>query len=191
MTKHQDFRAVPRSPAGFADPIQPAIAQPSEEGEPPAVSFCSSTDLALPPDWVQLDWSKLTVFETVEEQFADRGVTFSNAIALQPSNPAYLVAEETTVLLAAPKSGWLEASFPQAVRYVSGCVTSSRRAVLSAFDANNQPLAQTETPSVNLAGTDVETLPHIELSLHAENIHRVTFQAFDGQLTLGEFRFSY
>ncbi len=191
MTKHQDFRAVPLSPAEFADPIQPAIAQHSEGIEPPAVGFHASTDLALPPDWVRLDWSELAVFETVEQQFADRGVTFSNAIALPPSNPAYPPATGTTVLLAAPKSGWLEASFPQAVRYVSGCVTSSRRAVLSAFDANNQPLAQTETPGANLAGTNVETPPNIELSLHAENIHRVTFQAFDGQLTLGEFRFSY
>lgn len=151
----------------------------------------SPTDLAAPPDWVCLDWSELAVFEAVDRQFLDRGVQFENAIALQPSNPAYPPAVGTTVLLAAPQSGWVAAHFPQPVRYVSSCVTSSRRAVLSAFDADDRPLAQAETPSANLAGTDAEIPPNLELSLHAENIHRITIQAIDGQLTIGEFRFSY
>lgn len=168
-------------PAEFVD--QPPL-------EPVAIPLRSKTDLAAPPDWIRLDWSELTVFETVRQQFLDRGVQFENAIALEPSNPAYPPAIGKTVLLAAPQSGWLEASFPQPVRYVSSFVTSSRRAVLVAFGADNQPLARSETPSANLVGTALEA-PNLELCLHAENIHRITIQAFDGQLTLGEFRFSY
>lgn len=159
--------------------------------EPTAIPLRSQTDLAAPPDWVCLDWSELAVFESVDQQFLDRGVQFENAIALVPSNPAYPPAVGQTVLLAAPQSGWLAATFPQPVRYVSSCVTSSRRAVLSAFDADDRPLAQTETPSANLAGADAEIPPNLELSLHAENIHRVTIQAIDGQVTIGEFRFSF
>ncbi|NEQ24353.1 MAG: hypothetical protein F6K28_35585 [Microcoleus sp. SIO2G3] len=183
MTNLHDVRAVSLLPAEFAD-VQP----PVESGSTP---LRSQTDLAAPPDWVCLDWSELETFEAVEQHFIDRGVQFHNAIALHPSNPAYPPVTGTAVLLAAPRSGWLEASFAQPVRYVSSYVTSSRRAVLSAFDADNQPLARSETPGANLAGTDADTVPNLELSLHAENIHRITIQAFDGQLTLGEFRFSY
>lgn len=142
---------------------------------------------AVPPAELRLDFEGLDCFEAVEAQFADLGVTFSNAIALHPSNPAYPpLAGKTAVLMGAPKSGWLEACFRRPVRFVSGSVTSSRHIVMAAFDANDQPLGQT-AGSANLAGSN--TLPNMEISLNAANIHRVTFRAFNGQLTLGEFRF--
>jgi hypothetical protein len=140
---------------------------------------------------VQLKFENLACFEAVDRQFERWGVTFSNVIALQPSNPAYAPRSGTTVLMGAPKSGWLEATFHCPVRYVSGNVTSSRRAVLTAFDTDNQPLTQTESPGANLAGADAETPPNLQLSLSAENIRRVTIYAFDGQLTLDEFSFTY
>lgn len=144
-----------------------------------------------PSDCVSLDLEDLTCFEVVEQQFSELGVTFVNAIALHPSNPAYPPHSGTTVLMAAPKSGWFEATFRRPVRFVSGYVTSSRRTVLAAFDAEDQPLIQAESPEPNLAGLDADTQPNVQLSLRAANIHRVTFYAFDGNLTIGAFSFGF
>jgi hypothetical protein len=143
------------------------------------------------PTCVRLDLEDLACFEIVDHQFERWGVTFSNAIALHPSNPAYPPRSGTTVLMGSPKSGWVEATFRRPVRFVSSYVTSSRRTVLAAFDANNQPITQTELPHANLAGSGSTTPPNKQLTLRGDNIHRVTFYAFDGQLTLDEFSFSF
>ncbi|NJL23517.1 MAG: hypothetical protein HC895_26215, partial [Leptolyngbyaceae cyanobacterium SM1_3_5] len=93
MTNPHDLRAVPLTSAEFV--ADPPI-------EPAAMPLRSQTDLAAPPDWVRLDWSQLAVFEAVDRQFLSCGVQFENAIALQPSNPAYPAAIGTTLLFAAP-----------------------------------------------------------------------------------------
>jgi hypothetical protein len=144
-----------------------------------------------PLDCVSLDLEDLDCFEVVDRQFSELGVTFVNAIALHPSNPAYPPHSRATVLMGAPKSGWFEATFRRPVSFVSSCVTSSRRTVLAAFDADDQPLVQAESPEPNLAGSDTETQPNVQLSLRAANIHRVTFYAFDGNLTIGAFSFGF
>ncbi|MBE9179871.1 hypothetical protein IQ268_14970 [Oculatella sp. LEGE 06141] len=141
------------------------------------------------PACVRLDLELLKCFEVVDRQFQQAGVTFANAIALRPSNPAYPSYSGTTVLMGSPKSGWVEATFSSPVRFVSGLVTSSRRTVMAAFDANNRPLGQVVTDGANLAGSDSRIAPNVELSLRADEIHRVTFYAFDGHLTIGDFSF--
>lgn len=137
-----------------------------------------------------LKLDQLNPFERVEQQFQDLGVTFKNAIALTPSNPAYPTRPGQTVLMGCPKSGWLEAKFDRPVRYVSGQITSSRRTVMAAFDANDCPIAQAESSGPNLATSASELSPNLELSLRGDEIRRVTFYAFDGQLTLSEFSFA-
>lgn len=140
---------------------------------------------------IRLNLDSLKSFEKVDNQFQDWGVTFSNAIALHPSNPAYPCKSGRTVLMGTPKDGWLEAKFRKPVRSVSSCVTSSRCTVLSAFDENDQPVAQTESTGANLAGSNSQIAPNVKLNLTAQRIHRVTFHALGGQLTLGEFGFSF
>jgi hypothetical protein len=154
------------------------------------LDFSSAELTALP--YIQLDLEGLACFAGVDQQFESLGVTFSNAIALHPSNPAYPTQSgKTTVLMGAPKSGWLEASFRSPVRFVSGSVTSSRRTVLAAFDANNTQLVQIESLGANLASADSEPPPNTELSLRANDIHRIVFYSFNGQLTLSEFKFGF
>jgi hypothetical protein len=144
-----------------------------------------------PPTCVRINLEGLHCFEVVDQQFQQWGVTFSNAIALQPSNPAFPPRTGKTVLMGSPKDGWVEAKFEFPVQSVAGFVTSSRRTVLLAYDADDQPVARTESPGANLAGSSSLIPANVQLSLKASNIHRVMFQTFDGQFTLDDFSFSY
>lgn len=147
---------------------------------------------ARPPSQrIRLNLDQLRPFEVVERQFQHRGVVFSNAIALIPSNPAFPSRNGQTVLMGCPKSGWLEARFESPVEFVAGFVTASCSTIMAAYDGDGQPLAQAKTVGSNLAGSESKLSPNTELSLKAQNIRRVTFQSFDGQLTLGEFCFDY
>jgi hypothetical protein len=139
---------------------------------------------------VQLDFEDLSSCTIVDCQFEAQGVTFANAIALRPSNPAYRSDSGEIVLMGAPKAGYLEARFLRPVQFVSGSVTSSRRTVLTVFDEHNQTIASTETPGTNLADSHAAYPANMPLHLSAANIHRVTFHAFDGQLTLADFCFN-
>ncbi len=171
----------------FADPD----CYPPSEVE---VTAPGEATLALPqPDITELAFKELNLkqlqpFEVVEDQFHDLGVQFSNAIALVPSNPAYPSVNAQLVLMGSPKRGWLEATFATPVKFVTGYVTSSRRTVMAAFDETDTPVAQIET-GANLAGSGSTIPPNVPLSLRGKNIRRVTFYTFDGQLTLGRFRF--
>ncbi|MBW4492550.1 MAG: hypothetical protein KME26_05575 [Oscillatoria princeps RMCB-10] len=147
--------------------------------------------LVSAPACVRLDLEDLQCFEVVYRQFEKWGVTFNNAVAINPSNPAFPPHSGTTVLIGAPKSGFLEATFGQPVCFVSGFVTSSRRAVLVAYDGDDQPAASAEIPGPNLAGSDSQIPPNAQLSVRAKNICRVTFFTFDGHLTVGDLSFAF
>lgn len=141
------------------------------------------------PTCICLNLEDLKCFETVECQYEQWGVIFQNSLAIQPSNPAFPTKLGSTVLMGSPKNGFLEATFSRPVNWVSACVTSSQRLVLSAYDRDRQLLCQSILPSANLANTDSSLSPNILLSVAAKNIHSVTFSAFDGQFTIDEFRF--
>lgn len=145
---------------------------------------------ATAPKCIPLNLEKLKSFEVVDQQFAQLGVTFINAIALQPSNPAFPPRSGTMVLIGGPRSGWLEASFREPVSCVSCFVTSSRQIVLSAYDLDDKLLAQVEIPESNLAGSDSAIAPNSKLTLQVPNISRITFYAFDGQFSIDDFKFS-
>jgi hypothetical protein len=143
------------------------------------------------PSCACLNLENLSCFEVVDTQFRYLGVTFSNAIALHPSNPAYPVRSGDILLMGAPRNGWLEATFERPAMFVRGFVTSSRQTVMTAYDADGLVLAQTETAGANLAGSDSPVAPNAELRLQVPNIHRVVFRSFDGELTIDDFAFSF
>ncbi|KAF3890948.1 hypothetical protein DA73_0400012950 [Tolypothrix bouteillei VB521301] len=143
------------------------------------------------PTCTYLNLEDLRCFEIVERQYEQWGVIFNNCIAIQPSNPAFPTHSGLVVLMGSPKSGFLEATFLHPVHFVSTFVTSSQRLVMSAYDRENQLLAQTILPGANLANSDEATFPNTLLSVSVTDIHRVTFSAFDGQFTLDDFSFCY
>jgi hypothetical protein len=141
-------------------------------------------------DCICLNLEDLKCFETVEGQYENLGVIFENCIALQPSNPAFPAHSGLTVLMGGPKSGLLEAKFIRPVTQVSAYVTSSQRLIFSAYGKNKELLAQTVLPGENLGNSDSVIPPNTKLSLSAQDIHRVSFCAFDGQFTVDDFSFS-
>ncbi|MBD2530193.1 hypothetical protein H6G97_11680 [Nostoc flagelliforme FACHB-838] len=143
------------------------------------------------PTCICLDLEDLKCFEPVERQYERWGVIFHNSLAIQPSNPAFPAYSGLTVLMGAPKSGFLEATFLHPVNSVSAFVTSSQRLVLSAYDRDRQLLAQTALPGSNLANSDSAISPNTLLSINVNDIYSVTFCAFDGQFTLDNFRFCF
>ncbi|OCQ98008.1 hypothetical protein BCD67_02065 [Oscillatoriales cyanobacterium USR001] len=143
------------------------------------------------PTYVRLALEKLKCFELVEHQFEHWGVTFTNAVAIQPSNPAFSVSSGVTVLMGAPKSGLIEVIFKHPVSFVSGLVTSSRRTVLSACDRDGNLIAEDELPAPNLAGFNSPIPPNKKLSVAGSNIYKITFYAFDGQLIVDDFSFGF
>lgn len=147
--------------------------------------------LTVKPVYARLNLEDLKCFEGVEKQFHYWGVLFRNAIALQPSNPAYPPRSGTTVLMGAPDSGWIEAIFPKPVCFVCCYVTSSQRTIMSAYDAQDNLLLRSEMPGANLAGSSSEILPNTQLSIQSPNISRITLSAFDGQLIVDDFSFGF
>lgn len=137
---------------------------------------------------VRLDLEDLLCFTQIDRQYEAWGVEFRNAIAIVPSNPAYPPHSGSKVMFGAPESGWVEATFACPVRYVSGFITSSRRTVMMAFDRQNRLVAQTESPVSNLQQLGCNAA-NLKLSVQAANIHRITFQSMNGQITLDDFCF--
>lgn len=146
---------------------------------------------AVAPHCVRIALQDLKCFEVVEHQFRHWGLTFTNTVAIQPSNPAFLTAPGMTILMGAPKSGQIEVSFKYPVRFVSGLVTSSRRTVLSACDSDGAQVAQDEMPAPNLVGSNSPIDPSTELRVKAPNISKITFYAFDGQLVVHDLIFGF
>ncbi|MBW4633141.1 MAG: hypothetical protein KME30_14955 [Iphinoe sp. HA4291-MV1] len=143
------------------------------------------------PKRIYLTLEDLRSFEAVERQYEQWGVIFNNCIAIQPSNPAFPTHSGLVVLMGAPKNGYLEATFLHPVHFVSAFVTSSQRLVLSAYDSDHQLLTQTVLPGANLANSDSAVPPNTLLSVSANEIHRITFCAFDSQFTIDDFSFCY
>ena len=168
--------------ASGIDVCEEAIASPEREAE-----VVASLQVVV-PTCIRLNLEDLKCFEVVERQYQRWGVIFKNCVAIQPSNPAFPPHFGTTVLMGAPKGGFLEATFLRPVRSVSSFITSSQQTILTAYDDKHQ-LLQAELPGHNLAGSDSQLAANAPLSIRAANIHRITFCAFDGQFTIDDFRF--
>ncbi len=154
----------------------------------PQIEVTNSSVLAIPSQTcIRLALEKLQCFEVVQHQFQHWGIMLHNAIALQPSNPAFGVERDQTVLMGAPKSGWLEATFEQPVQRVSAWVASSRRTVLRAYNQQGEEITQAQMPVSSIRRSKTAQLPHAQLSVEADAIYRVRFYTFDSQLVVDHF----
>lgn len=183
----EDIRSVfPNSPhtATVKDSTVP-FQFPSSPVQVSRVDFTVASNFSF----TSLDFDHLHCFDVVDRQFQRWGVTFSNAIALAPSNPAFSPSNSRIVLMGGPQSGWIEARFHIPVCHVRACVTGSRPTVLTAFDRNNAPIGQVASPGANLSNGKSSIPPNLELSIRASSIHRIMVHAFDGQFIIDQFSF--
>lgn len=141
--------------------------------------------------YVRISLEEIEGFEVVKDQFQHLGVQFINAIALEPSNPAFPAPVGVKVLMGAPKSGSIELTFKEPVKWVSALVTSSRRTILSACDRENKEIARDEMPTSNLTGSNSPIPPNAPLKVQAPAIYKATFYAFDGQLIIRDLSFGF
>lgn len=140
---------------------------------------------------IRLALEELYCFEVIENQFQHWGITFKNAIALQPSNPAFVIKPTTTVIMGAPKGGHLEINFKYPVQKVCGMITSSSATVLSAYDTQGKKVAETGMSVSHHISSDALNFPHAQLKVTGLNIQKVTFETFDGQLILHHFQVEF
>ncbi|MEO0537000.1 MAG: hypothetical protein AAF215_24470 [Cyanobacteria bacterium P01_A01_bin.123] len=139
---------------------------------------------------IHIELDNLDRFTVVTDQFADIGVTFHNAIAIKPSNPVYPTHSGERVLIGAPSSGWLSATFHQPVAWVGAYVTGSRSVLMSAFDATDRLLTKIELPGANLDNGENEVPPNSPMLLQAEGIASIRVHCVGGQFTLDDFSYS-
>ncbi|MDY6806058.1 MAG: hypothetical protein SXA11_19950 [Cyanobacteriota bacterium] len=140
---------------------------------------------------IQISLEELKSFETVDNQFLNVGVKFTNTMAIEPSNPAFGAPKGVKVLMAAPKNGLIEISFTNPVKWVSARVTSSRRTILSAYDRLETQIARAEMSAPNLAGANSSIQPNAPLKVQADAISKATFYAFEGQLVIVDLSFGF
>jgi hypothetical protein len=143
------------------------------------------------PARVRLDFEGLNRFEVVEKQYSQWGVTFANAIAIQPSNPSFPPHSGQMVVMGAPKNGSIELTFQYPIRFFSAFVTSSRGTMLSAFDLEDRLLAQDELAESNLNDSNSCLPANSELIVRSENIYRILFYALQGQLVVDDISFGF
>ncbi|MEM9451166.1 MAG: hypothetical protein AAGA75_21870 [Cyanobacteria bacterium P01_E01_bin.6] len=149
-------------------------------------------DVAEPqPNLVHLDFSHLSSFERVGEQFATSGIVFHNTIALRPSNPSFLIGSEQTVLMGAPKSGLLDATFLRPAKFVTIALTGSRRTVVTGFDAAGAIVDKAEISEANLVSAHNNYQPNYPVYLQATDIHRMRLRSIGGQFTVSSMTFGY
>lgn len=140
---------------------------------------------------IRLALEELYCFEVIENQFQHLGITFNNAIALQPSNPAFVIKPTTTVIMGAPKGGHLEINFKYPVQKVCGMITSSSGTALLAYDVEGKKVGETRMSVSHYISSDALNFPHAQLKLSGFNIQKVIFETFDGQLILHHFKVEF
>lgn len=158
----------------------------------PEADASNVTLLPPPPATrIRLALEQLEGFEPVEDQFRHWGIKFTNAIALQPSNPRFGIKPGVTVLMGAPKGGTLEVTFSHPVRQVVARVTSPHTTMLSACDRDGTVIAQDEMTVSKSGDSMTSLLPSQELRVRSENIYKVTFYTFDAQLIVDRFQVEF
>ncbi|AFZ00123.1 hypothetical protein [Calothrix sp. PCC 6303] len=151
----------------------------------------SVAEINATSDTICLNLEKLKCFEVVKNQYQEFGIEFENCIAIQPSNPAFPTRFSSIVLMAAPKNGFMEATFTRPICEFSAFVTSSQQLVLSAYGRDRKLLDQSTLPCANLNNSDSKNLPNTKLTVKAQNIQHITFRAFDGQFTIDDLSFCF
>jgi hypothetical protein len=137
----------------------------------------------------KVNFDSLKPFEVLSNQFQHLGVTFNNAIVLQPSNPAYFPIQGKMIIIGNPRPGWLEINFHHPVSAVEIRLTASQRTIISAHGDNERLLEKQEIATANLAGSETDIPANYPISLVAPQIRKVTLYAFDGQVTVSELSF--
>lgn len=127
------------------------------------------------PESVKLDFQELTAFERVGDRYRHLGVTFSEAIALEPSNPTFQPRAGSLVLMPLADRRSITVDFCHPVRQLEAYVSGARSVTLTAFDRDGKPLCLI---GCSCQGADPDRmLPRQQLKLDIEGIAKVMFHS--------------
>lgn len=143
-------------------------------------------------DRIELDFDNLSGFELVSNQYEHLGVRFSEAIALQPSHPAFPYRQGSFVLMPLGERTEIIAYFHRSICHAGAFVVCPKPVRLIAFDASDEPIARISTKQIQVsqgAAEIPEVLPRQKLEIQHPNIAKVLFGA-STPFTLDDFFFS-
>ncbi len=164
--------------------MMPQTQQASLSHRPPARQQTSGLSYtpsrALPQTGlVHLDFEDLQPFEQVKDQYGDLGIQFEGAIALQPSNPAFLPCSGSLVLMPTARRSGILIHCHGAIRYIGAAVRCYHSVVLTALDEMGNIQSQTSTAPMSFM-SDVHLpeapLPRQRLELRG-SYNRVLFHS--------------
>ncbi|MBW4495566.1 MAG: hypothetical protein KME26_21270 [Oscillatoria princeps RMCB-10] len=145
------------------------------------------------PAFIQLDFENLKGFEQLSDQYASSGVRFEGAIALQPSNPAFVPPSASQVLMPLVNQTGITAYFPRPASRAGAFVIGTKPVVLAAFDADGNRLREINTDAnyvISPAGELPKPLPHHRLEVTGTPIAKVVFYS-NAPFILDDFFFSH
>lgn len=129
---------------------------------------------------IELDFDNLSGFELVSNQYEHFGVRFSEAIALQPSHPAFPYRQGSFVLMPLGERTEIIAHFHRSICQTGAFVVCPKPVRLIAFDASGEPIARISTKQIQVsqgAAEIPEALPRQKLEIQHPNIAKVLFGA--------------
>ena len=130
---------------------------------------------------VQLNFQNLSAFERVTDQYANQGVRFDGAIALEPSNPLFQTRVGKLVLMPISNQACFSAQFHGDLRQVDVFVSSARPVCLNAYDAAGNLIDQVSSDWKQIFSEEGEMrnpLPIQKLELRVPNIVRIVLQSY-------------
>ncbi|HEX7091286.1 MAG TPA: hypothetical protein VF192_14185 [Longimicrobiales bacterium] len=153
--------------------------------------------LAVVPGPIVFDFEGLRTGEILDDQFADRGVVFSGAAAIDTSElEPSLIEPHSGIAMAwnCPNNfcGALVASFPDGAISVGAHATGLETVTLTCFDAAGTPLGSAATPGRNVKG-NADGLPNnIFIEVAASGIASCSFQSenMDRTFAIDDFTFT-
>ena len=126
------------------------------------------------PSLLQLDFQDLKAFEQVTDQYQHLGVQFSQAIALSPSNPAFVPRTGSIAVMPLGHHKSITVSFLSSVKKVGAYVSNVRTVTLTAYDEDGNSLGSVYSSCSSAEPGVALDLQLLELEIEA--IAYVTFQ---------------
>ncbi len=107
---------------------------------PGKLSPCSKSQ--PPQSQLQLDFSELPSFTTIRDQYRDWGVAITDAIAIRPSNPAFVRTKLASGLMPTAQNQTLSIQFQQLRQFVSFSLAGAQQITLRAYDTSHRLVAE-------------------------------------------------
>ncbi|NJO39658.1 MAG: hypothetical protein HC769_19975 [Cyanobacteria bacterium CRU_2_1] len=134
----------------------------------------------LRSDRISLDFSDLTPYEIIRDQYQQWGIQFEGAIALYPTNPAFITSPNTLIVLPTSHQPVISVHFHHSKQIAGAVITAAHEVKLSVFNQDHQLLAEQKAGIPHYLQSysgAIKPLPQHHLELIAEHIIKAEFSS--------------